>query len=306
MGSIQHLAAGDLTHDIPVTSEDEIGRMAAALHDAVGEIRGIVSGVAESAAALAGSSDTLTATNHQIANAARATSERADHVSATAAQVAGSVDSLSASAVELGVSIREIARNTGEAAKVGEEAVAAARTTNGIVAKLGDSSAEIGSVLKVITSIAEQTNLLALNATIEAARAGDAGKGFAVVASEVKDLAQETAKATEDISRRVEAIQADAAEAVMAIAQIGEVIHRMNGYQTAIADAVSEQSETSEEMGRNATDAAGGSAAIASAITDVAGASGQTISGIGETERSAAELSQLSRQLQDLVSRFRY
>jgi methyl-accepting chemotaxis protein len=220
--------------------------------------------------------------------------------------VASSVDTLSSAAVELGSSIREIARNTDEAATVGEEAVSAAKTTNGIVAKLGDSSAEIGSVLKVITSIAEQTNLLALNATIEAARAGEFGKGFAVVAGEVKELAQETAKATSDITRRVEAIQADAADAVIAIAQIGDVIHRMNGYQTAIAQAVSEQSDTSEEMGRSATEAAGGSAAIASAITDVASASGQTIAGIGETERSAAELSQLSRQLQDLVTRFSY
>jgi methyl-accepting chemotaxis protein len=147
---------------------------------------------------------------------------------------------------------------------------------------------------------------LALNATIEAARAGDAGKGFAVVASEVKELAQETARATEDISRRVAAIQADAGDAVGAIAQIGDVIHRMNGYQTAIASAVSQQGDTSEEMGRSATDAATGSAAIASAITDVAGATSQTMAGIGDTDRSAAELSQLSRQLQDMVSRFRY
>jgi methyl-accepting chemotaxis protein len=306
MGSIEHLAAGDLTHDIPVTSQDEIGRMAAALGHAVGEIRTIVTGVAESAAALAGSSDALSATNHQISGAVRSTSERADHASASAAQVAGNVDLLSAAAVELGASIREISRNTGQAAEVGEEAVAAAQTTNAIVAKLGDSSAEIGQVLKVITSIAEQTNLLALNATIEAARAGDFGKGFAVVAGEVKELAQETAKATNDITRRVEAIQADAAEAVIAIAQIGDVIHRMNGFQTAIASAVSQQSDTSEEMGHTATAAASGSAAIATAITDVAGATGQTMTGIGETERAAAELAQLSRQLQDLVTRFRY
>jgi methyl-accepting chemotaxis protein len=153
-----------------------------------------------------------------------------------------------------------------------------AETTNATVGKLGDSSIEIGNVIKVITSIAEQTNLLALNATIEAARAGEAGKGFAVVANEVKDLARETAKATEDIGRRVEAIQADTREAVDAIAEISSVIARINDYQTTIASAVEEQTATTNEMSRNVAEAAMGSTEIAQNIVGVATAAQTTSS----------------------------
>ncbi|NJC81985.1 methyl-accepting chemotaxis protein [Planosporangium mesophilum] len=306
MGSIEHLADGDLTHDIPVSGQDEIARTAEALRNAVGEIRGIVMGVAESSAALAGSSSTLTATSERLSKAALTTSKRAEEVSATAAQVSNSVATVSTGADEMGASIREIAQSAANAAQVGSEAVTVAQSTNDIVAKLGVSSAEIGNVLKVITSIAEQTNLLALNATIEAARAGDMGKGFAVVAGEVKELAQETARATEDIGRRIEAIQTDTAEAVQAIAQIGEIIGRINGYQTIVATAVEEQAATSNEMSRSVTEVANGSNAIATAITDVASAAAETTEAITETQHAAAELTRLNGQLQDLVTRFRY
>jgi methyl-accepting chemotaxis protein len=147
-------------------------------------------------------------------------------VAAAAEQVSRNVQTVAAGAEEMGASIREIANSASEAAQVATEAVEIVGSVNSTVAQLGASSAEIGNVVKLITTIAEQTNLLALNATIEAARAGDAGKGFAVVASEVKDLAQETAKATDDISGRVQAIQADAEAAVSAISRIVEVIDK--------------------------------------------------------------------------------
>ncbi len=179
-----------------------------------------------------------------------------------------------------------------------------AESTNATISKLGESSTEIGNVVKVITSIAEQTNLLALNATIEAARAGEAGKGFAVVANEVKELAQETARATEDISRRVEAIQADTAGAVAAIGEISEVIARINDFQVTIASAVEEQTATTNEMNRSVTEAATGSTEIASNITGVARAAATTTEGVGQSQQTAAELARLSNQLEELCNRF--
>jgi methyl-accepting chemotaxis protein len=178
--------------------------------------------------------------------------------------------------------------------------------TNTTVAKLGESSAEIGNVVKVITSIAQQTNLLALNATIEAARAGEAGKGFAVVANEVKELAKQTAKATEDISRKIEAIQTDTKGAVEAIGKIGQIINQINDLQNTIASAVEEQTATTGEIGRNVVEAAKGSNEIAHNITGVAQAAQSTTEGASETKRAADDLSRMANDLQRLVGQFKF
>ena len=189
---------------------------------------------------------------------AEETSAQANVVSAASEQVSKNVQTVATGVEEMNSSIREIAKNATESARVAGQAVSAADTANKTISKLGESSSEIGKVIKVITSIAEQTNLLALNATIEAARAGEAGKGFAVVANEVKELAKETAKATEDIGHKIEAIQADTRGAVDSIQQIGKVIAQINDISNTIASAVEEQTATANEMSRNVGEAAKG------------------------------------------------
>jgi methyl-accepting chemotaxis protein len=160
--------------------------------------------------------------------------------------------------------------------------------------------------LKVITSIADQTNLLALNATIEAARAGDAGKGFAVVASEVKDLALATARATDDIAQMIAAIQADAAEAVAMIRDIGKVVDRINDFQSTIAGAVEEQTASTNEMTRSIADAASASGDIAATIVNVAAAALATASSVDDTQEASVDLNRTADELAAVVGRFRY
>ncbi|MET0396627.1 MAG: methyl-accepting chemotaxis protein, partial [Longimicrobiaceae bacterium] len=207
-------------------------------------------------------------------------------VATAAGQVSTNVQTVSAGSEQMGASIREIAQNAAEVSKVAGQAVTAADATTATVAKLGESSLEIASVVKVITSIAEQTNLLALNATIEAARAGEAGKGFAVVANEVKELAQETAKATEDIAKRVETIQADTEGAVRAIGEISSIIGLINDSQSTIAAAVEEQTATTTEMNRNVAEAATGTQGIAAAITGLAAGTQETNARVADAQRA--------------------
>ncbi|GCE78092.1 methyl-accepting chemotaxis protein [Cellulomonas biazotea] len=299
--SLDAMASGDLTVRADVAEQDELGRMARSAGVAQDSLREILAGVVGTTATIATASQDMAAAGEQVAAGSEETSAQAGVVAAAAEQVSRNVQDVAAGAEQMGASIREIAQNAGEAAKVGTTAMAVARTTNDSVARLGASSQEIGDVVKVITTIAEQTNLLALNATIEAARAGDAGKGFAVVASEVKDLAGETAKATEDIARRVEAIQRDTTTAVGAIEEIARVIERMNDYQLTIASAVEEQTSTTNEMSRAVAEAATGSAEIATNMTGVATASATSAEMLarlgGQVEGLAATSEDLRRQV---------
>jgi methyl-accepting chemotaxis protein len=291
--------------DLPVGSEDEIGEATLALNVMKNNLRRTVHAIAETAALVAHASEDLTATSHQISANSAETSAQADVVSNAAQQVSQNLQTVATGAEEMGASIKEIAKNATEAAKVATGAVKVAETTNATVSKLGDSSTEIGQVIKVITSIAQQTNLLALNATIEAARAGEAGKGFAVVANEVKELAKETAKATEDISRKIEAIQTDTKGAVEAIASISGVIHQINDISGTIATAVEEQNATTNEMSRNVSEAAQGSGEITSNISGVAQAAASTSQGANDTQKEAQQLVQLSTKLRHLVEQFK-
>jgi len=301
---LDKVAAGDLTVRLDVTSRDEVGQVASALNNSLERTAETMRAIRESSVTLASSSEELSATSAQLGSSAEETSAQASAVSATAEQVSTNVSAVASSSEEMAASIREIASSTNEAAVVAAEAVMAAETTNSTVAKLGDSSAEIGEVIKVITSIAEQTNLLALNATIEAARAGEAGKGFAVVANEVKELAKQTAKATEEIGEKVTTIQSDAHAATDAIRRIGEVIGRINEIQGTIATAVEQQTSTTNEVTRNVTEAASGANEIASNMAGVAQAAQDSSVGASTTRSAASGLAQLAEELTRLVGQF--
>jgi methyl-accepting chemotaxis protein len=262
--------------------------------------------IAQSTEALATSSEQLTAVSQQLGSNASATSAQTQVMSAAAEQVSHSIQSVATSTEEMAASIREIARSASESAHIASQAVKLAESTNATVGKLGTSAIDIGKVIKVITSIAQQTNLLALNATIEAARAGEAGKGFAVVANEVKELAKETARATDDIGRSIESIQIDTQDAVTAIGHITTIIGQVNDISSTIASAVEEQSATTSEMGRNVSESAQGSGDIAKNILTVAEVAHNTASGAGQTLTAATDLARMASELRQLIAKFSF
>ncbi len=260
----------------------------------------------ESAATLASSAEELTCTSRQLVDGADEASQQAQGVSEASGQVSGNVSNVAVSSEEMLSSIREISRSSSEAAKVVKTAVTMANQAHQTIGQLGTSSQEIGKVIKTITSIAAQTNLLALNATIEAARAGEAGKGFAVVANEVKELAKETARATEEISGKIEVIQADSHRAVDAISEVTSVINQVNDISGAIAAAVEQQTATTNEIGRNVQQAAKGTGEIAQSISAVARSTKEAAQGARETQKAAQVLTELSASMQRILNGFRF
>jgi methyl-accepting chemotaxis protein len=255
----------------------------------------------ETAGQLAAAAEELSATATQLNSNANVTSQQSVSAAASTEEVAKGVQTVATNTEEMVASIKEIARNTSEAANISKDTMKRATDTNKTITQLGVSSEEIGNVIKVISSIAQQTNLLALNATIEAARAGEAGKGFAVVANEVKELAKQTAKATDDITHRINAIQGDSKDAVTAINGISTVIEKLNSISVAIAAAVEEQAATANEVARVVKESNKGVEEIASVVQSVSGAAKQSSAGATQTLEAAKSLTQLAERLKGLV-----
>nr|WP_166615641.1 methyl-accepting chemotaxis protein [Kineococcus vitellinus] len=299
------LAAGRLDERVEVTGRDEVGLTAQALNTALDQVSGTIRTIGHSVQSLQGASDSLADVAERLSAGAGESSSQADVVLLASGDIAVNVSTVAAAGDEMSAAIREIAASTADASAVATAAVASAEDARTTIERLSVSSREIGEVVKLITSIAEQTNLLALNATIEAARAGEMGKGFAVVAGEVKELAQQTARATEEIVGRVNATQTDAASAAAAITEITEVIARIDGLQATIAAAVEEQSATTSEMVRNVTEVSNGSQEITNNISGIASAASRTTADAGATRAAADEVSGAAQELRAAVSAFR-
>lgn len=265
------------------------------------DLKKMIQSIEETATSLSAASTELTATATEMASTATKTNRESISASKAAEEVATGVQTVATNVEEMVASIKEIARSTNESSQMAKTTLQKAQESNSTVLKLGTSSQEIGDVIKVISSIAQQTNLLALNATIEAARAGEAGKGFAVVANEVKELAKQTAKATNDITLKISAIQNDTQSAVEAIGGISQAVEKLNGIAGVIAAAVEEQTATTNEISRVVIQSKKGVESIAGTVKMVSMASTESTAASNQTLEASKALSQIAQRLTNLV-----
>ena len=300
--TVSRAAKGDLNAPVTIKGDDVIGQVGGAVEELLEALRRNVDQIGNSAYALSDAANNLNATSNGLTEDAVQISDEVKRLSGSAVKINDGVQNTATSTEQMNEAIREVSRCATEAEGVGQEAVKLASQATTTVKQLGTSSSAIGDVLKVITSIAEQTNLLALNATIEAARAGDAGKGFAVVANEVKELAKETAKATDEISTRISAIQSDARNAGDVIGQISAIIEQIENYSTTVASAVTEQTATTREISNNVSDSARGSADITKGIDVIAQKVSHALQSADHVNTSAASLNEIANRLNQLLS----
>lgn len=324
---------GDLTKRLDDSRSDELGEMAKWFNVFVDKLHGIVGKLSQDASTLNGSSRELSGVASELAMGAEGASGKSSAVAAAAEEMAANMNSMASSTEQVSAtvknvavsldemksSISEVAQNAEKAASVAADAAELAQTSNDKIADLGTAADEIGKVIEVIQDIAEQTNLLALNATIEAARAGDAGKGFAVVATEVKELARQTAAATDDIRTRIEGIQNSTGGAVEAVKEIGDVISHINEVSRTIAAAVEQQSASTKQIAENVSQTAAASESVSRGVAESATASQeitvninevnqvlrQTTEGAQRSRQSGESLNSLAQHMEQVVSQFK-
>jgi methyl-accepting chemotaxis protein len=303
--TLERVAAGDLTASVEVRGTDELAMMGTALNATVAQTAEAMASITAGATSLATSADTLAMTGASIGAAAEQTSDVAANVSAAATQVSGNVAQALTGAEGVRSSVQEIASSAADAAMIAQRAVTDAEDTHQTVERLQAASQQVGEVIALITKIARQTHLLALNATIEAERAGEAGKGFAVVADEVKELAGQTATATEEIDRTIAGIQVEIQAATSSLDRITQVVGHISDTQTTIAAAVDEQQQMTGDITDRMAQAASGAEEIATTIRGVASATTETSQGVEGARTAAAGLAQLADDLARTVARFR-